>query len=148
MKQYVLMLFALLFLCAAPDLPAEGDSSSSNAVEGKVSGFTFVLPGKDGGKQCIVRGDTANFLPDGVIEITNVKTQVFRDGGSDIFITSSKGMFNKGTREVTTDKEVEILSQEMLIKGTGLFWNPEENRAQIQKNVSVKIYSKPSGTDF
>lgn len=130
-------------------LPASEESSESNTqAGGEVSGFTFVLPGKNGEKQCVIRGDTANFIGNDVIEIINVKTQVFRKGESDVFITSKKGEFNKATREVTTDEDVKIKSNEMLITGTGLRWTPNVEKAQLHKKVSVTIYSKPKGMNL
>lgn len=122
--------------------------AQDEAVNGEVSGFSFVLPAKDGGKQCIVRGDTANFLPEGEIEISNVKTQIFRKGSSDIFITSPKAKFNKATREVKTNEEVQISMKEMIIEGKGLYWDPSSNKAEIRKKVKVTILSKPSDIDF
>ncbi len=130
------------------ELTQEETAKAENTPQGEVSGFSFVLPSKNGGKQSIVRGDTANFLPDGQIEIVNVKTQVFREKGSDMFITSPKATFNKVTREVMTDQDVEIATQEMVIVGTGLHWEPNENKAEIQKNVKVTILSKPGNLDF
>jgi len=127
----------LILFCWGGSRAVSQEVSPSEAPEGEVSGFSFVLPDKNGEKQCIVRGDTANFLPNGVIEITNVKTQIFREDSSDIFITTSKGRFNKTTRVVTTDEEVEIVSQAMLIKGTGLYWNPVDNKATLQKNTFI-----------
>lgn len=124
----------------------ETEVHPNSQTGGNMSGFTFVVPAKKGGgKQCVVRGDTANFLSNELIEITNVKTQVFREGASDIFITSPKGQFNKTTREVKTDQNVQIQSNEMLITGQGLKWDPAVKKAWIYKNVSVKIFSKPKG---
>lgn len=115
---------------------------------GEVSGFTFVIPGKNGEKECVVRGDTANFLPNGMIEVVNVKAQVFRPGESDIFIQSPKGEFNKATREVRSDQAVQIDTNEMRITGVGLLWDPNTDKAWIYKNVKVKILSKPKGMNL
>ncbi len=131
-----IILIALLFL-------NHSAFAEEGAVKGEVSGFSFVLPDAEGGKQCIVRGDTANFLPNGEIEIVNVKTQVFRKDSSDIFITSPKAKFNKATREVVSDDHVEITTQDMVIKGNGLQWSPNDGQAVIDKNVEVTILSKP-----
>lgn len=130
------------------EVAQEEAAKAEDTPQGEVSGFSFVLPSKNGGKQSIVRGDTANFLPDGQIEIVNVKTQVFREKSSDMFITSPKATFNKVTREVVTDQDVEIATQEMVIVGTGLHWEPNQNKAEIQKNVKVTILSKPGNLDF
>lgn len=148
MKRKIWVLFLMLSLCSEKTLFSQEQSSSSAEVEGlspsaqgEIKGFTFVIPDKKGGKQSIVRGDTANFLPNGTIDIINVKTQIFRKNESDIFITTSKANFNKATREVTTNQDVEILSQEMLIQGKGLYWNPHVGKATIYENVSVKVFS-------
>lgn len=134
---------------SAQPLPDSEESSESNTqIGGEVSGFTFVLPGKNGEKQCVIRGDTANFIGSDIIEVINVKTQVFRKGESDVFITSKKGQFNKSTREITTDEDVKIKSNEMLITGTGLRWDSNLEKAWLHKKVSVTIYSKPKGMNL
>lgn len=142
MKNKILLMSLFLTVMASTGL------AQDQAAKGEVSGFSFVLPAKDGGKQCIVRGDTANFLPDGKIEITNVKTQVFRKKSSDIFITSPKAKFDKSTREVVTKEDIEIATQEMVIEGTGLHWSPNDNKAEISKNVKVTIVTAPGDVDF
>jgi len=142
--------FIFILVCS---LPLRGwadteEESPSLQAGGEVSGFTFVIPGKDGQKQSMVLGDTANLLPNGMIEVINAKVQVFRKGESDIFITSPKGYFNKMTREVSSDEKVQIQSQEMLIRGQGLFWDPKTNKASIHKKANVKIFSKPQGLNL
>lgn len=145
----------IALLLAAAGFPAPGRAEETQAeppaateLGGKVSGFTFVLPGKSGEKQSVVRGDTANFLENGIIEVVNVKAQIFRQGQSDVFITSPKADFNKMTREVTTEEPVEIQMQEMIINGTGLKYDPNSNKARLSKNVTVKIFSKPKGMNL
>ena len=117
---------------------AEKEPATAKLEE--VRGFIMTLVNKDGNEKAIINGSTANILPGGLIEILDVVTRVFDpdNKGADMLIHSAKGTYNRLKNVVDTDQFVRINRRDMVITGTGLYWEPDRNKIEIHRNVRLE----------
>lgn len=109
---------------------------------GRIRGFSFVIAGEKGDRKTLIQGDVAHMLEGGKVEITNVRTKVFKHKEKDAEITSPKGVFNRISKQVTTEEPVRIVTKDFILTGKGLLWKPHLERLTLKKDVRMEIMQK------
>ncbi len=105
----------------------------------EVSGFR--VPDYD--EQNVLRaqlyGETAKVLEKGVVEITNLKIEMYKDGEVAMTVFSPHCFFNMETREAYSEGRVLIESGLMTIVGRGFTWSAEAGRFEILHDSKVLV---------
>ncbi|HRZ86579.1 MAG TPA: LPS export ABC transporter periplasmic protein LptC [bacterium] len=124
---------------------AVSTACAKDEFRGTLKGFTFEVPNKNGGRCALIDGNNATTLSGGQVEITDIKTKIFCEDGREVDVTSPRAVFNKNTRDVTTDAPVRVVTRDMIIDGIGLFWNPNNKLIEIKENVKVELTVEQDG---
>jgi len=120
--------------------------SEASDLKGVLKGFVFELPNQEGARAALVKGETATVLPGGFIEIDKVFTRIFCEDGREVFVTSDTALFDKNNGEVSTEVPVKIVSEGVVITGTGMLWRSNKQLIEIKENVKVEcVFDKKDG---
>ena len=84
-------------------------------------------------------GDYAKILPNGVIEITNLKMQMFKEGEVEASMTAPSCTYDRNGGRAGSEGSVRIARENMVVTGDGFFWSAKKERIQIFKNVKVVL---------
>jgi hypothetical protein len=84
-------------------------------------------------------GDFARVLPDGVIEITQLKINVHNEGKVDMTVTAPKCVYNQKDGLAKSDSAVRISRENMVVTGTGFNWTGQARRFEILSQVKVVL---------
>jgi len=104
---------------------------------GEAKGFSFNIPDAQGNKKATIAGDSAQFLPNGIVELNNVLAVFHRQ--DKVEIKTQKAFFDKEKNQVYTDNFVEVEAANLKVSGTGAKWNPQSEEIEIQKNVKILL---------
>jgi hypothetical protein len=123
---------ALLLAFAAPGWAAE---ESEQTVTG------FRVPEYDENNQLKSQlfGDFAKVLPDGVIEITQLKIDFYSDGKVDMTVSSPKCTYKQKEGMAESEAEVRIARDNMVVTGRGFAWNGRDEKFQIFNEAKVVL---------
>ena len=84
-------------------------------------------------------GDFAKILPDGVIEITKLKVDLYSDGKIDVTVTAPKCKYDQKNSTADSDSEIRIARENMVVTGVGFTFNSHDQRFQIMKQARVVL---------
>jgi len=101
----------------------------------------FRVPDYDENNQLksMLFGDFARVLPDGIIEITNLKIDFFTEGRVHMTVTSPRCIYNQKDNTARSDAEVRIERDNLLITGTGFWWGAKQERFEIFRQSRVEL---------
>ena len=102
-------------------------------------GFRFVSPASDKNERWLVEGDQAIFIDKEVMEISPVKATIGRAADTPMIVLMERARFNRRSKRVWTQSDVEILWGHSRLTGTGLQWNPAEKKVTILKDVKMTV---------
>ena len=104
-----------------------------------VSGFRVPDYDDKGNLKSELFGDYAKVLPDGVIEITQLKIDVYNKGAVDMTITAPKCAYNQKEGAAKSDSDVRISRENMVVTGTGFTWTGQNERFEILSKAKVVL---------
>lgn len=84
-------------------------------------------------------GDYADILPNGNARVRNLRIDSYRDNEVDMSITSPECEYIESEKAASSDADVRIARDNMVVTGSGFSWNAEENRLIIKSNVKVVL---------
>lgn len=88
-------------------------------------------------------GDFAKVLPDGMVEITQLRMEFYENYAADpkaqMVVTSPKCFYNRGKGQAFSDEDVRIARDNMVVTGNGFKWNSEDERLKILKDARVVL---------
>jgi len=133
----ILAAFLFVSICGTQPLCAQENAVSQNEA---VKGFTMSIVDKGGKEKALIAGDTANLLPNGVVEVNNLVARIFGGGISnpDTIVHTAKGIYDRLRNTVTTDQFVRIDRRDVTITGTGLKWLPNRSKVVLLENLKVE----------
>ena len=123
---------ALLLALAAP-----GGAKEESAQT--VTGFRVPEYDENNHLKSQLFGDFAKVLPDGVIEITQLKIDFYSDGKVDMTVTSPKCTYKQKEGMAESEAEVRIARDNMVVTGRGFTWKGRDEKFQIFNEAKVVL---------
>lgn len=84
-------------------------------------------------------GDFAKILPDGVIEITQLKIDFYDEGQVNMTVTAPHCTYKQETGAAESDSEVRIAGKDMVVTGKGFSWDGRDEIFQIFHEAKVVL---------
>jgi hypothetical protein len=104
-----------------------------------ITGFRVPEYDDNGKLKTELFGDTARVLPDGVIEITQLKIDVYNKGQVDMTVTAPKCAYNQKEGLAKSDSDVRIARENMVVTGVGFTWTGQNERFEILSKAKVVL---------
>lgn len=105
----------------------------------EISGFRVPDYDEQGNLRAQLYGAHAKVLEGGVVEITNLKIEMYRDGKVAMTVFAPHCFFNTNTRVARSKGRVLIESEMMTVAGTGFTWSAEAGRFEIFDRSKVLV---------
>jgi hypothetical protein len=101
----------------------------------------FRLPEYDnhGNKVSLLTGDRAKPLSGGEFEITNLKMELYKNGKTDVVITTPLCRYNQETGRARSKSDVKMEKENMVLTGRGFAYDRAQEHFVIESNVKVVI---------
>ncbi len=122
----------LVVLAWAVDAPAQLEGQS-------VKGFRLPEYDENGKLKQQLYGETATFLQDGLIQLTGLKIEVFREGEVMARIFSPLCAYDPNRKRAASKDHIRIVTEKAVLTGDGFAWNGENEQFQIFKNARVTL---------
>ena len=84
-------------------------------------------------------GDFAKVLPDGVIEITQLKIDFYSDGKVNMTVTAPRCTYKQKEGRAESDADVRITREDMVVTGKGFAWSGRDEQFRILKEAKVVL---------
>ena len=84
-------------------------------------------------------GDFAKVLPEGIIEITQLKIDFYSEGKVEMTVTSPKCTYKQKEGKAESDADVRITREDMVVTGKGFAWNGRDEKFEIFKEAKVVL---------
>lgn len=84
-------------------------------------------------------GDFAKVLPDGIIEITQLKIDFYSEGKVEMTVTAPKCTYKQKEGKAESDTDVRITREDMVVTGNGFAWNGRDEKFEIFKDAKVVL---------
>ncbi len=107
------------------------------------TGFRFPEYDAGGALKTLITGDSARVAAADVFDIRNLRVELMKDGAVETRITAAQCLFNRRTREITSDAGVRIVRGDLVITGEGFAWRAAPQRFQIERNAKVVLRAAP-----
>jgi hypothetical protein len=129
----------LILLAAAAVVMA--DSVSTNKPADTATGYIekFEVPQRDeaGNLKWKLGGDRATFRPDGLMNIINVRGEIYSSNQVDMVFTTPVAVLDRVNNRAATDAPVRIERATMIVTGIGGDWDGNQGSFIIRSNVQV-----------
>ena len=104
----------------------------------------FKLPEYDAEGRLVQRlfGETATFLQDGIIKLTGLTIELFRNGEMTARITSPECAYDPNRKRAASKEHIRIVTEKAVLTGDGFAWNGENEQFQIFMNAKVVLDSQ------
>ena len=123
-------------------LLSAGVCSAQNMEMGagmEVSGFRVPDYDEQGQLRAQLYGGHAEVLEGGVVEITNLKIELYREGRVAMTVFAPHCFFNMETREARSEGRVLVESEMMTVVGRGFTWSAKAGRFEILHDSKVLV---------
>lgn len=110
-----------------------------------VSGFRVPTYDADGRLVSQLFGDSARILPDGAVEIAELRMEFYSKMSDatnrilDMRVTSPRCFYDRNSGIATSDAPVRISRDNMVVTGTGFRWSGSEERLEIYSESKVVL---------
>lgn len=129
----VLILCAACGLCLAA-LPARAQ------LEGQtVTGFRLPEFDEEGNLKQQLYGETATFLADGIIQLTGLKIEIFRNKEVTARVYSPDCAYDPTRKRAASKEHIRVVTEKAVLTGDGFAWNGENEQFQIFKNAKITL---------
>ena len=132
----------VLWMLAAAGLLA-GTAAVAQTMEGQaVKGFRLPEYDAEGRLVQDLQGETAVFLPNGLIQLTGLKIEFFREGQASARVFSPECAFDRDRQRAASKEHIRIVTEQAVLTGDGFAWNNENKQFQIFKNAKLTMDSQ------
>ena len=131
-RRYFLSVAALVVVGWAVTATAQLEGQS-------VKGFRLPEYDANGKLKQQLYGETATFLQDGLIQLTGLKIEVFREGEVTARIFSPLCAYDPNRKRAASKDHIRIVTEKAVLTGDGFAWNGENEQFQIFKNARVML---------
>ena len=120
-----------------PVLAAEGPEG------GEARGVRFPSFNEKGQMTSVIYGDTAKVLPNGYVDITNLKMEFYDPDNKDkvpqMRVESPHCLYHRERGAAASERDVKIINDKMVVTGTGFVWENQSQVLKIMKNSKVVL---------
>lgn len=102
-----------------------------------VKGFRYPDYDNQGQLKMEVSGDRARFLPQDLIQITNLRMTFYEKGKMVMHISTPLCFFNRVKRTAVSTSKVRVTRAEIIITGRGFNWKEKDGLIRINNNARV-----------
>jgi hypothetical protein len=121
-------------------LPGFAQSITPAVTSGlQVEGIRVPEYNSDGTLKSEFFGDTARPLDNGLMELTNLRLNFYKEGRLDGFILTPRCIYDKNTKLVFSNADVTMRQGDILISGTGFRWFQETQVVEILNRCSLIV---------
>lgn len=103
----------------------------------EIMGFRYPDYDNQGQLKMEISGDKARFLPQDLIQITNLRMTFYEEGKMVMHVSTPLCFFNRVKRTAVSTSEVRVTRAEIIITGRGFDWNEKEGLIRINQNARV-----------
>lgn len=107
-----------------------------------VKGFRLPEYDADGKLKQQLYGETATFLPGGIVQLTGLRIEIFREGEVTARVTSPLCAYDPERKRAASQDHIRIVVEKGVLTGDGFAWNGENEQFQIFRNVKVTLDSQ------
>ncbi|MFH0953948.1 MAG: LPS export ABC transporter periplasmic protein LptC [Verrucomicrobiota bacterium] len=104
-----------------------------------VSGFRVPEYDEQNRLKSELYGDFAKVLPDGIIEISQLKIDFYSGDRVDMTVTSPYCKYDQKQARAESESDVRITREKMIVTGVGFSWDGREEKLKIGKQVKVVL---------
>lgn len=141
MRRPLQLVFALLLLSASA-ARADETNPPAAAEPKPVKGFRLPEYDTDGNLIRQMQGDTATFMKDGIIQVTDLGFDFYSDGRPVLRVTSPFAAYDQPNARAASQNSIRIVAEKLVITGNSFAWNGEAEQFQIFDNVRVTLDSQ------
>ena len=107
--------------------------------------YNFRVPDYDeqGGLKFQLEGETAYMLSSDVVEVTNLKIDLYKQGVVETRVTAPQCLYQLSTKSAASDGPIRIARGNIVISGAHFIWDANGQRFFIQTNARVVIRDLP-----
>jgi hypothetical protein len=84
-------------------------------------------------------GDFASVLPDGIIEITQLKIDFYDEGEVVMTVTAPRCRYDQKKGNAQSDSDLRITRKNMVVTGKGFSWSGRSERFEIYREAKVVL---------
>ena len=128
-----------LGLLLVPLARAEDRSSTPKSDVQTVSGFQVPEYDDEGNLKSKLFGDFAKVLPEGVIEISQLRIEFYEKGHVNMTVTAPRCLYDQKKGSAESDADVRIAREDMVVTGKGFSWNNKDQVFQILTQAKVVV---------
>lgn len=140
MNRYVKLLFFIFFTAVvAVGVVSAQSISPSPSTALQVDGIRVPEFNADGTLKSEFFGDSARPLENGLVELTNLRLNFYKDGRLNGFILTPRCIYDKNAKLVFSNADVTMRQGEILISGTGFRWFQETQIVEILNRCSLIV---------
>jgi hypothetical protein len=140
MNRYVKQLFYIFFTAVVAGGVVSAQSiSPSPSTALQVEGIRVPEFNADGTLKSEFFGDSARPLENGLVELTNLRLNFYKDGRLNGFILTPRCIYDKNAKLVFSNADVTMRQGEILISGTGFRWFQETQIVEILNRCSLIV---------
>ena len=131
-------------------LATGGRAETNNIPTGYIE--KFEVPERDtaGNLKWKLSGDRATFRPDGLMDITNARDELYSSNKVSLIFTTPILVLDRANSRAATDAPVRIERENMILTGLGGEWSGSNTEVVIRRNVQMVITGQhlltPPGT--
>ena len=104
-----------------------------------LTGFSVPEYDENGNMTSQLFGDYAEFLPDGIVRITNLKIEFYDDGEVHMRVTAPECVYDQNTKQAESDSSVRIARDNMVVTGVGFIWVAGKEYLEIRSDAKVVL---------
>ncbi len=102
-----------------------------------VAGFRIPEYDEQGRIKSQLFGDFAKAVSEDVVEITNLRIEVFKDGAIDMRVAAPHCLYNRRENTAASPSQVRVTRNNLVITGKGFRWEAGASRFEIHEQARV-----------
>ena len=134
-----------LLLAAVPVFAAVGEKTDTPPVAVEVTGFRVPDYDERGNLRALLFAEHARMLPDGEVEIRNLRIDLYREGKVVMTLYAPRCFFDPKSRTAHSDGRVLAESEWMRVTGLGFTWSAAAGRFEILREAKVLVNPSARG---
>lgn len=118
---------------------ASGAFGADDLLGQAIKGFRYPDYDNQGQLKMEISGDKARFLPQDLIQITNLRMTFYEEGKTIMHVSTPLCFFDRIKRTAVSTSEVCVTRAEIIITGRGFDWNEKDGLIRINDNARVVL---------
>lgn len=143
----ILVLLPIFLLGGLLFFPVTAESQRRMAEDIQtIRGFEVPEFDRENRLQSRLFGELARLLPSGMVDITGLRVEFYDDNREvEMTVSAETCLYDRNTRGASSDADIRIARDNMVITGRGFVWDAEEERFEIHEDAKVVFRDLPMG---